>query len=71
MASFDDRSPSHDIVQDDIVGTLTVDVCGLPYFTAGRLLAARVHRMTAAHSNRSQIVVSAAGTNADDTISRV
>ena len=61
MASLDNRRPSHDIVQDDIVGTLTVDVCGLPYFTADRLLVARVHRITAAHSHRSQIVGSAAG----------
>src|SRR5450631_4410576 len=43
MASLDDRRPSHDIVQDDIVGTLTVDVCSLPYFTANRLLVTRVH----------------------------
>jgi hypothetical protein len=66
MASLDDRRPSHDIVQDDIVGTLTVDVCRLPYFTVDRLLVTRVHRITAAHSCRSQIVGSAAGTGADD-----
>ena len=71
MASLDDRRPSHDIVQDDIVGTLTVDVCSLPYFTADRLLVTRVHRITAAHSHRSQIVSSAAGTSADDTLPRV
>ena len=71
MASLDDRRPSHDIVQDDIVGTLTVDVCRLLYFTADRLLVTRVHRITAAHSHRSQIVSSAAGTSADDTLPRV
>jgi hypothetical protein len=49
MASLDHRRPSHDIVQDDIVGSL-------PYFTADRLLVTRVHRITAAHSHRSQIV---------------
>ena len=68
MASLDDRRPSHDIVQDDIVGTLTVDVCRLLYFTADRLLVTRVHRITAAHSHRSQIVGSAAGTSADDSL---
>ena len=71
MASLDDRRPSHDIVQDDIVGTLTVDVCRLPYFTADRLLVTRVHRITVARSYRSRIVGSAAGTNADDTPPRV
>ena len=71
MASLDDRRPSHDIVQDDIVGTLTVDVCSLPYFTADRLSVTRVNRITAAHSYRSQIVGSAAGTSADDTPPRV
>jgi hypothetical protein len=55
-------------IQDDIVGTLTVDVCSLPYFTADRLLVTRVHRITAAHSYRSQIVGSAAGTSADDPL---
>ena len=61
MASLDHRRPSHDIVQDDIVGSL-------PYFTADRLLVTRVHRITAAHSHRSQIVGSAAGTSADDSL---
>ena len=71
MASLDDRRPSQDIVQDDIVGALTVDVCTLPYFTADRLLVTRVHRITTAHSYRTQIVGSAAGTGADDTLPRV
>lgn len=72
MASLDDRRPSHDIVQDDIVGTLTVDVCSLPYFTANRLFVTRVHRITVAHSHhRSQIVDSAAGTGADNTLPRI
>ena len=70
MASLDDQSLRTIIVQDDIVGTLTADVCSLPYFTADRLLVARVHRITAAHSHRSQIVGSAAGTSADDTLPR-
>jgi len=71
MASLVDRRPSHDIVQDDIVGTLTVDVCSLPYFTEDRLLVTRLHRITAAHSYRSQIVGSAAGTGADDPLPHI
>jgi hypothetical protein len=51
MAPPDDRRPSHDIVQDDIVGRLTVDVCSLSYFTADRLLVTRVHRASRSLGN--------------------
>src|SRR5664279_3051189 len=65
MASLDKRRPSLDILQDDIVGTLTVNVCRLPYFTADRPLVTRVHQTTVTRSYRCQIAGSAAATSAD------